>query len=301
MSETREAAFWESANNRDVLCGLCPHRCHIATNKAGICGARANKGGRLVALGYGQVSSLALDPIEKKPLYMFHPGKKILSVGGFGCNLKCPFCQNFEISTRTPWDNAITRDVAAKQTARRHPNVTPDEIATIATHYVSDGNIGLAYTYNEPLIGFEFLFDCATAVRDAGLENVIVTNGYINRAPLENLLPLIGAMNIDLKGFTNSFYEKLGGKLEPVMETIAVSSKQCHIEVTTLVIPEENEDDIEEIAKWLSSIDPEIPLHISRFFPRYLYSDKKPTPRATMYKLADIAKRYLSNVFLGNI
>jgi pyruvate formate lyase activating enzyme len=254
---------------------------------------RENWSGELVASGYGQVSSVALDPIEKKPLYMFHPGKRVLSIGGFGCNLRCPFCQNYEIST-----------VYAGKPGpgvRNSESMTPPEIAALAAQAAPDGNIGVAYTYNEPLIGYEFLYDCAELVHNAGFYNVVVTNGHINKEPLENLLPLIDAMNIDLKGFTDAFYEKLGGNLETVKNTIAISCKQCHVEVTTLVIPGENEDDIGGIAGWLSSIDPNIPLHLSRFFPRYRYAGKMPTPRETMYKLQETAKKYLEYVFIGNM
>jgi len=179
--------------------------------------------------------------------------------------------------------------------------MTPQDVAALAVRTVPDGNIGVAYTYNEPLIGYEFLCDCAALVREAGLRNVIVTNGYINKEPLEALLPLIDAMNIDLKGFTGSFYQKVGGALEPVKEAIELAAGRCHVEVTTLVIPGENEADIEPIAKWLSSLDPGIPLHLSRFFPRHKYQDKAPTPRETIIRLGEIAKRHLKNVFAGNM
>jgi len=179
--------------------------------------------------------------------------------------------------------------------------LSPREITRLAVQTVPDGNIGVAYTYNEPLIAYEFLYDCAEQVREAGLRNVIVTNGFINKEPLQALLPLIDAMNIDLKGFSESFYKRVGGALEPVMETIEIAAKQSHVEVTTLVIPGENEEDIEPIAKWLSSIDPDIPLHLSRFFPRYKYLDAELTPRETIVRLCDTAKKYLKNVFAGNM
>ena len=328
MSEMRKTMHWSVDENGSVRCGLCPHRCHIAENAAGICGVRDNHDGVLIASGYGQVSSIALDPIEKKPLYMFHPGKHVLSVGGFGCNLRCPFCQNYEISMVYAGNSELgirnselTGTGHAKEPDREGRKgvrggswrrgevredrntryLSPDEVAALALQTVPNGNIGVAYTYNEPLIGYEYLYDCARLVHGAGLYNVIVTNGYINKEPLENLLPLIDAMNIDLKGFTNDFYKKVGGSLEAVKETIALSCVNCHVEVTTLIIPDENEDDIEGLAKWLSSIDPDIPLHLSRFFPRYRYSDREPTPRETIYKLRETAKIYLKNVFAGNI
>ena len=289
MNDKRKAAYWTADENNAVWCGLCPHRCHIPENSSGICGVRENRAGALYAAGYGQVSSVALDPIEKKPLYMFHSGKRILSIGGFGCNFQCRFCQNYEISAEY---------CNARQNARQ---LSPDDVVTLAIQTVPNGNIGVAYTYNEPLIGYEFLYDCAGLVRDRGLCNVIVTNGYINREPLEALLPLVDAMNIDLKGFTDSFYKEVGGTLEDVMETISTAVKSCHVEVTTLVIPGKNEDDIVEIAKWLSSIDRNIPLHVTRFFPRYRMSDSTPTPRETILRLSDNAKKHLKNVFTGNM
>jgi len=240
-------------------------------------------------MGYGRVSSIALDPVEKKPLYRFHPGRNVLSIGGFGCNMRCPFCQNCEISM----EHDETR-----QNARIF---TPEQINGLARQTVSENNIGVAYTYNEPLIGYEFLYDCARLVRDAGLKNVVVTNGYISREPLEALLPLIDAMNIDLKGFSDRFYQELSGGLEAVKETIAIARERCHVEITTLIIPGENENDVVELARWIASLDPEIPLHLSRFFPRYRYSDRAPTPRETILKLRDEAGKFLTNVFVGNM
>lgn len=184
---------------------------------------------------------------------------------------------------------------------RRSRDFSPDDIARLAVQSIPDGNIGVAYTYNEPLIGYEFLCDCARLVHDEGLMNVVVTNGYINPEPLEDLLPLTDAMNIDLKGFTDGFYNEIGGTLEPVKDTIARAYKHCHIEVTTLVIPEENDSDIEELSEWLASISPDIPLHLTRFFPRYRYEDRAPTPRETVLKLCETAKGHLKYVFAGNM
>lgn len=309
----RTAMYWSKTENGGVRCELCPHRCFISEHAAevnrksaagaccesaaGVCGVRVNNGGVLFASGYGQVSSTALDPIEKKPLYMFHPGKYILSVGGYGCNLRCPFCQNHEISME--YGSVWQGEKGGLNSS--DAGVTPGDIAALAVKTVPNGNIGVAYTYNEPLINYEFLYDCAELVRAAGMKNVIVTNGYINNEPLQNLLPLIDAMNIDLKGFTDDFYKKVGGTLEAVKETIAASRALCHVEVTTLVIPGENEDDVMELSKWLASVDADIPLHLTRFFPRYKYGDRQPTPRETIYKLRDIAKEHLRNVFTGNM
>ena len=289
MLDGRDAMFWRPAENSAVQCELCPRFCHIPGNAHGFCGARENTGGKLIASNYGRISSVALDPIEKKPLYKFHPGGQILSIGGFGCNLRCPFCQNYDISIEYGNSNRAVN------------LLSPDNIVSLAQKTVVDGSIGVAYTYNEPLIGYEYIYDCAKLIRGAGLCNVIVTNGYICKEPLEKLLPLIDAMNIDLKGFTDGFYKKTGGNLTTVMETIALSYKRCHLEITTLVIPDENEHDIEELAKWLSSVDPDIPLHLSRFFPRYKYSGMAPTPRETILRLRETAKKYLSNVYSGNM
>lgn len=287
----RPAMFYAQTEKGGVRCALCPHNCNIPENKAGICGVRKNMGEALWAAGYGRFSALALDPIEKKPLYRFHPGKRILSVGGFGCNLRCPFCQNCDISIG--YENAL----------RGAEYGSPEQIAALARETVSDGNIGVAYTYNEPLIGIEFVYDCARLVREAGLYNILVTNGYVKREPLETLLPWIDAMNIDLKGFTDNFYKKLRGSLEPVRETIEASHKRCHMEITTLIIPGENDsaEEIESLARWIASLNPEIPLHLTRFFPRYQYSDKPATPQETVYRLSEIARKHLTNVFLGNI
>ena len=287
MNRQITAKYWEKTESKEIKCGLCPHYCNIKENMSGKCGVRTNTGGELVAAGYGKVTSVALDPIEKKPLYQFHAGKKIVSIGGYGCNFHCPFCQNYSISME--YQNA------------RFEYLTPEIIAEVARQSVPDGNIGVAYTYNEPLIGYEFIFDCSELIRQAGLMNVLVTNGYTNEEPLEALLPLIDAMNIDIKGTNSGTYKKVGGTMTHVKRTVEISHASCHVEVTTLVIPNENEDDVEEISKWIASIDPNIPYHLSRFFPRYKYSDSTPTPPETMYKLRDIAERHLKNVYIGNM
>ena len=289
----RKAAFWKSDTNKAVNCLLCPQACKIEENAVGFCGIRQNIGGELYGIGYGLVSALALDPIEKKPLAMFRPGKNILSIGGFGCNLRCPFCQNSRISMEYSdrWHDA--------------QYFLPEQIVEAAKKTEASGNIGVAYTYNEPLINYEFIYDCAKLIHKTGMSNVIVSNGFINTEPLEQLLPFIDAMNIDLKGFFDELYKKLGSKqaggADEVKQTIAMAHKHCHVEITTLVIPEENEDEIEPLCEWIASIDDKIPLHLNRFFPRFKYSDKTPTSLQTLQKFNDIAKKYLKNVIVGNV
>ncbi|MCL2426522.1 MAG: radical SAM protein [Oscillospiraceae bacterium] len=180
-------------------------------------------------------------------------------------------------------------------------HMTPEQLTEIAVMTKQDGNIGVAYTYNEPLIGYEFVENCSKAIHKVGLKNVLVTNGYINKGPLEELLPFIDAMNVDIKGHSDKTYDKIEGTLEPVIKAIEIANIKCHIEVTTLIIPNENENEVEDIAKKLAIINPNIPYHISRFFPRYRYSDRVATPPVTMYRLYEKAKQYLNNVYMGNM
>ena len=270
-------------------CELCFHHCVLDVGQIGLCRARACQDGKIVSLNYGKLTSLALDPIEKKPLRRFHPGSLILSVGSFGCNLRCPFCQNHEISMAG--DSGI-------QTVE----VSPEQLAAKAAELVPQGNIGVAYTYNEPLIGYEYVQNCAALVHEQGMINVLVTNGTVEEEPWRALLPLIDAANIDLKGFTPAWYRRLGGDLETVKRSIALAAERCHVEVTTLLIPRENdsEEEIRELARWLASISPEIPLHLSRFFPRYRMLDRPPAPVEQVCRLAETARGYLSYVYTGN-
>ena len=270
-------------------CELCFHRCALDEGQTGACRARGCREGGIVPLNYGKLTSLALDPIEKKPLRRFHPGSRILSVGSFGCNLRCPFCQNHEISMAG--DGEI-------QTAA----VSPAQLADKAAELVPRGNIGVAYTYNEPLIGYEYVQDCAALVHARGLVNVLVTNGTLEEAPWRALLPLIDAANIDLKGFTAAWYRKLGGDLDTVKRSIALAAGQCHVEVATLLIPGENDsvEEIRDLARWLAAVDPGIPLHLSRFFPRYRMTDRPPTPIERVRRLAEEARAHLAYVYTGN-
>lgn len=281
------------------------HRCSLSPGQRGICLARKNEGGQVICDNYGMATSLALDPIEKKPLKMFRPGSLVLSVGSFGCNLKCPFCQNYEISM-------ADRKEAEKSAGAVY--LSPAALADKALECRPLGNIGVAFTYNEPMVGWEYVRDAAKLVKEAGMENVLVTNGSASMEVLEEVLPFIDAMNIDLKGFREDYYRKLGGDLETVKKFIARAAQVCHVELTTLIVPGENDrvEEMEEEAKWIASIrtsdgisagisgEPEIPLHVTRFFPQYHVTDREATDVGQIYRLAGVAKKYLKNVFIGN-
>ncbi len=279
-----EARHYEKLDERKVRCQLCPHECVIADGKAGFCGVRINNGGKLSAARYGRVAAIHIDPIEKKPLYHFYPGSDILSVGSVGCDLRCDFCQNVELVLGE----------------RPGSYIPPHELASSAGRY---GSIGVAYTYNEPMIWFEYIMDAGKLVRDAGLKNALVTNGYVNPEPLEELLTVIDAMNIDLKSMDNRFYQKLcKGTVEPVLHTIQRASRSCHVEVTNLLVTNQN-DSPELIAKlvdFIHSVDPKIPLHFSRYFPHYKMAEPL-TPPSALKEAYRIAAEKLSHIYVGNI
>ncbi|MBR4657999.1 MAG: AmmeMemoRadiSam system radical SAM enzyme [Clostridia bacterium] len=280
-----------------AICGVCFRHCDIEEGGLGFCGGRTAKDGKVIAFNYGRVTSLALDPIEKKPLYRFCPGSMILSVGSFGCNLRCPFCQNHEIS----WSRR------AREFAHTAETVSPEELAALALKLRRRGNIGLAFTYNEPLIGWEFVRDAARLIKNEGMKSVLVTNGTAELAVLSELAPHIDAMNIDLKGFTDRYYgEVLRGDRQMVMDFIEAAVKTCHVELTTLIVPGENdgEDEMRALSQWVAGLKnpdgEEVPLHISRFFPRFNMRDREPTDVKTVYRLADIARERLKYVYTGN-
>lgn len=292
------AMFYRKGEGTTVHCELCPHRCILSDGASGRCHARTNRDGMLYARTYGIISALALDPIEKKPLAHFHPGTAILSAGSYGCNLSCLFCQNHEISqTGAP-------AAPAEGDTGMVLELTPSELVQAALADVPRGNIGVAYTYNEPLVGFEFVLDTARLARSAGLLNVLVTNGYINPEPLEQLLPYIDAMNIDLKAFTDGFYQSLcGGTLAPVLAAIDASVPRCHVEVTTLIIPGHNSDplEIDALSSALAAISADIPLHLNRHHPDWRMRGGSPVSREDLFALAEIARSHLRNVHCGNI
>jgi len=273
-----------------VQCGLCPHKCNLNPNKTGLCGTRKNIDGNIKSISYGQVTSLAVDPIEKKPLYHFYPGTTILSVGGFGCNMKCPFCQNYSISQQ---------GIEVSQ-----GYVSPEEMVEFARKAtLKAGSIGVAFTYNEPFLSYEYLLDVAPLLKAEGQKVVLVTNGQICQEPLKAILPYIDAMNIDLKAFSEDGYKWMGGDFKTTKNTIRLSLEAgVHVEVTTLVIPGINDDSdmMRSEAMWISKLRKDIPLHLSRYFPRYKLQTEA-TPVATLYRLQEISQECLDYVYLGNV
>ena len=273
-----------------MICSICHHHCRLSEGQLGLCGARKNENGKSVSVNYAKLTALALDPIEKKPLARFHPGSFILSAGSFGCNMACPFCQNCEIAEARP-STIDTREVM------------PDELIQTALSLRPRGNIGVALTYNEPMVGFEYVRDCAKLAKENGLATAVVTNGCVSQETLLEVLPYIDAWNIDLKCFTEAGYRRLGGDLNMVKAFIETAVPKSHVEVTTLVVPgiSDREDELREMARWLSSLSPEIPYHITRFFPHKHMLDQAPTDPALLRRMRDIAKETLTWVYLGNL
>ena len=275
-----------------ATCANCPHSCRLGEGQLGLCRARRAVGGEVVPESYGRITSLALDPIEKKPISRWRQGTTVLSLGSYGCNMRCPFCQNASIAQvgadEVPW-----REMA------------PRELVQAALDLRDRRCIGIAYTYNEPLVSWEFVRDTAKLAHEAGLVNVLVSNGMAGERPLAELAPLIDAANIDLKCFTEEGYRSLGGDFATVRHTIEALASQpgCHLEVTTLVVPGFSDDEaqVEAAARWLAQLDPSIVYHLTRFFPQYRMADVPPTSRRTLNRLADLARRFLETVLLGNV
>jgi pyruvate formate lyase activating enzyme len=272
---------------KEIICDVCWHHCHLKENGTGFCRARRNVNGKNVCDNYGRLTAIAMDPIEKKPLVRFYPGSMILSVGSYGCNLACPFCQNYSISMR----DEVTAD---------YRYVSAENLCHIVEEHPE--SIGLAFTYNEPMISYEYILDCARVLKPKGKKIVLVTNGMISRAVMEQLMPYVDAMNIDLKGDRTFYREELHGDYDSVVDTIRYVYDKCHLEVTTLVIPGKNDSDafIEEQAKMLSSLSDEIVYHLSRYFPRYHY-EVEMTPKETILRLQKTARKYLKYVYTGNL
>ena len=286
--KTTISEFWIPEGDK-IRCLLCPHNCLIKEGETGVCGVRMNEAGTIKLLTYGVISGCSLDPIEKKPLYHYYPGTNILSVGSYGCNFRCDFCQNHTISQRVP--------ICAEKIS------PPEKIVKDALLAIN--NTGIAFTYNEPVIWYEYMRDCSVSAKEKGLHTVMVSNGYINGEPLNEVLSFIDAFNIDLKGFNNSFYRKLtGGSVDVVKETIKrIRNSGRHLEITTLVIPgfNDSEEEMRLESEWIASeVGSDTPLHISRYFPMF----KRETPAATVERvsrLAEIASEKLKYVYTGNI
>ena len=276
-----------------IKCTLCPHRCSIEDGQSGFCGVRVNRNDMIVSTNHLRFSAIALDPVEKKPFYHFHPGKMILSLGSTGCNLACSFCQNSEISKEFGNVGNV-----------RTFNLSVDEIIEQAMLLKDEGNIGIAFTYNEPVVWYDTVMEIAKECKNSGLETAMVTNGYIEQEPLKELIPFIDAWNIDLKAFSDEFYRTIvRGSLKPVLDTIRTTAPESHVEITTLVIPGLNDADeeMDKEASFIASVDENIPLHISRFFPRYHLQNIPPTPVSTLDRLRRTASRHLKNVYIGNV
>jgi len=283
---SREALFWIKEDN-DIRCHLCPHHCLITEGKAGLCSVRINHNGVLKTENYGQITAMAVDPIEKKPLYHFMPGTRILSVGSFGCNLFCDFCQNYEISRSRPGSEFLP----------------PEQLA--ASSNAPANNIGIAFTYNEPAIWYEYVYDASKKLKAMFpyMKVVLVTNGYIEPAALDKLLPLVDAMNIDLKSMNQDYYRKVcGGQLKNVLKTIETVHGRCHVEVTTLLVNglNDSEEEAGEVASYLSGLDRNIPLHFTRYYPAYRMN-KPATDIEAVYRAREATKKYLNYVYIGNV
>jgi len=280
----KEASFYSKLEENKVKCELCPVGCVISPGNKGVCLGRKNTEGKLIAVNYGQAVSTAMDPIEKKPLYHFYPGSKIFSTGPNGCNLGCKNCQNWAISQEEVHTDFFS----------------PEDMVNIA---LKNCSIGIAYTYTEPLIWYEYVLDTAELVREAGMVNVLVTNGYVNPQPLEALLPVVDAMNIDLKSMDEGFYKDVcKGKVSPVLNTIeTVFRAGCHLEITNLVIPglNDSEEQIRRLVDWVAKLSDRIPLHFSRYFPDYKMN-APPTPITALTKAYEMGREKLKYVYVGN-
>ena len=287
----QEALFYTKLENQTLRCDLCPWNCILKPGQTGVCKVRTNENGLLYTQVYNKIAAFGIDPIEKKPLYHFHPGSNILSVGEVGCNLQCTFCQNHRISQCYAEDFTGFKEISSKQIVKE----------ALKTYH----NIGIAYTYNEPFTFYEFMLDTARLAQKEGLKNVVVSNGYIHAKPLQNLLPFIDAFNIDLKAFTSEFYQKqTKGQLEPVLNTLKLIAKSnALLEITNLVIPGLNDDEkrFSEMVLWIThELGDEVPLHLSRYFPQYKM-DYPSTPTGKLERLYDLAKEHLQHVYLGNV
>lgn len=283
MSDLYRAKYFKKENEKTLRCTLCPHYCLIKDSKTGICQVRKNIDGKLYSLNYSQISSLSIDPVEKKPLYHYYPGEKVLSIGSWGCNLSCSFCQNWQISQKKP---------SIKE-------YQPQEIVD----YALENNIKLiAYTYSEPIVFYEYMLKTAKIAQKNGIKNIMVSNGFINQKAFRELVPFIEAANIDLKAFNDQFYQKkCNGALEAVKNTIEIAAAKIHLEITNLIIRDLNDNlkELEKMFKWLAAVNKNIPLHLSRYYPAYKLNNRA-TDLQVMKKSYLKAKNHLNHVYLGN-
>jgi pyruvate formate lyase activating enzyme len=287
----KEAMFYEKLEERKVKCSLCAHRCVITDGKRGICKVRENRGGTLYSLVYGRIISMNIDPIEKKPLFHFHPSSTSLSIATVGCNFSCMHCQNSDIA-QYPREHA---DIPGEY-------VTPEDIVTSAEKH---GCKSISYTYTEPTIFFEFAFDCAKLAHERGIKNVFVSNGYTGAGAIKAIAPYLDGNNIDLKG-DDEFYKKVcGARLQPILDTIrSMKSLGVWVEVTTLIIPSYNdsEDVIRSIAEFIRSVDPSIPWHVTQFYPAHKLMEQPRTPVSILQKVRETGIRAgLKYVYEGNV
>lgn len=289
----KEAVLYSKEKSGAVSCRLCSHFCVIAEGRTGFCRVRQNKNGVLFSLNYGEVIARNIDPIEKKPLFHFYPGSAAYSIASAGCNFRCAFCQNWEISQKEEADRLKIKSV----------KVSPESVVAEAA---AAGCGSIAYTYTEPTVYLEFACDCSRLAHEQGLANVFVTNGFMSREAIDYMRPWLDAANIDLKSFRDSFYrETCKARLKPVLETIKEMKRQgIWIEITTLVVPgcNDSEEELSDIAGFIASVDKTIPWHISRFYPQYKMEDTPPTPVETLEKAYRIGKeKGLSYIYLGNL
>jgi pyruvate formate lyase activating enzyme len=281
----KKASYSTVLDTERVRCDLCPHHCVMTEGKRGLCLTRQHLHGELVSLNYCRPVSSHIDPIEKKPLYHFYPGSEIYSSGPNGCTFKCTFCQNCEIAQSIVPTEEITADAFAKAV-------------------IDSGTIGIAYTYSEPYIWFETIMEVGSIVKEHGLKNVMVTNGYMEPDPLADLLRIVDAMNIDIKAIRQDFYKNMcKATLEPVLRTCETVKKHCHLEITNLVIPGQNdsEEEFRELTDFVAgNLGRDTPLHFSRYFPRNR-ATFPPTPEKTLLTAWKIAREKLDYVYIGNI
>jgi len=289
----KEAMLYRALPGKKVDCFLCNHHCQVAPSKFGICGVRQNRDGKLYTLAYGEVIAAHVDPIEKKPLYHFLPGTTSFSIATIGCNFRCPFCQNWQISQVSK----------RKEKSLSGYKLSPQEIVSRAK---SQRCQSISYTYTEPTIFFEYAYDTARLAKEEGLANIFVTNGYMTSEALETINPYLDACNVDLKSFREEFYKDVcQGHLQPVLDSIRLMRKlNIWVEVTTLVIPDENdgEEELSRIARFIVEVDPDIPWHISRFHPDYKFTESQATPLDTLRKAFSVGKREgLRYIYIGNV